>query len=148
MNHAKLSDSPRLQFALEALRANPGLSTMEWQQAGRVTSASATKSELERNGVKIETWWDVLPSGVRVYRHKLASAVPVAASSPPEAVSLAREMVALRPIPERGEVWTVDRMTRWNEMWDRFVALVPGVKEQDELYLSVQSGQPRPIRIP
>ena len=142
MNHAKLSDSPRLQFALEALRANPGLSTMEWQQAGRVTSASATKSELERNGVKIETWWDVLPSGVRVYRHKLASAVPVAASSyPPEAVSLARQAFALRPVS--GWDWTKERVGAWNALWDRVVALVPGVKEQDELYLSVQSDPAR-----
>ena len=131
MNYAKLSESPRLQYALAVLEANPGLGSMEWQIQGRITSASAADAELSRNGILFERWWDKSANGKKVYRRRVIRPEPtMPVSTQGDAIDLARKMVAMRAKP-----WTKERVAEWGRYFRQFCALVPDRRIQDEMYL-------------
>lgn len=80
MHAARISESPRLQRTLEALRANPaGLTTLEVTNVAGVLAVSATMAELRQSlrGQGLTVRCDYVAkteSGARVYRYRLAEA--------------------------------------------------------------------------
>lgn len=69
MHAAKLSESPRLQRALAALRANPsGLTTRGLIREADICAVNSVVSELRENGVRVSC--EPMPGarGVFVYR--------------------------------------------------------------------------------
>lgn len=74
MHNARISTSPRLRRALEALRAAPkGLTTWELGRRARTVAVSTTVSELRANGCQIDCRQETGPSGQKVWVYTLRS---------------------------------------------------------------------------
>lgn len=80
MHAARLSESSRLQRALEALRANPdGLTTREVTDVAGILAVSATMAELRQRllpeGMTVRCDYVARTRhGARIYRYKLEAA--------------------------------------------------------------------------